>query len=335
MSTPLNTERLCAALPRLAAGGHYVLAYSGGLDSTVLLHLLHIARLPVKAVHVHHGLRPEADRWAEHCRAQCADLNIPFELRRVNITGQSELGLEAAARAARYAALAQSLGPQDVLLTAQHQDDQAETVLLQLLRGAGPHGLAGMPALASFGAVRFARPLLGYTRAELEAYAKCHGLRWVEDPSNHDPAIKRSHLRQHLLPEIERQWPGSAGALARSARLQAEAAELLGDLAQADATLCTIAGSKALSVAALNMFKPVRQRNLLRHWLAKQQLPLPAAVHLDQVLSEVLLARADANPCLRWPGAELRRYRDSLYAMPPLPPAPTASIPWDLRVLLM
>ncbi len=327
----MTPDAVRAALPRLAAGGRYVLALSGGLDSTVLLHLLHSAGLPLAAVHVQHGLHPDADDWAEHCRQLCARLRVPFEERRVMVARQSELGLEAAARAARYAALRAALRPGDVLLTAHHQDDQAETVLLQLLRGAGPRGVAAMPVLAGFGEARLCRPLLGCTRAQLRQYADQHALRWVEDPSNANAAIKRSYLRQRLLPELENQWPGSMGALARSARLQAEAAELLGELARADAALCAGVGAGTLSVARLRSLSPVRQRNLLRHWIEAQALPLPAAVHLEQALRNVLAARADATPCLHWPGGELRRYRDALFAMPPLPPAPKMSLRWDLQ----
>ncbi len=329
MKPSLSPASLSASLPPLAPGGRYALAYSGGLDSTVLLHLLRSAKLPLRAVHVHHGLRPEADAWAEHCREQCAALNVPFELRRVQVSRRDELGLEAAARAARYAALAETLAPADVLLTAQHQDDQAETVLLQLLRGAGPQGLAGMPALSLLGQARFARPLLAHTRAELRRYAEQYRLRWVEDPSNEEPTIKRSHLRQRLLPELERAWPGSSAALARGARLQAEASELLDELAQVDYARCAVASSPAVSVAALRALGPSRQRNLLRYWLAQQGLPAPASVHLEQALREVIGARADADPCLRWSGAELRRYRDGLYALASLPASPQATLRWN------
>ena len=215
-------------------------AFSGGLDSCVLLHALCILRdemsLRLSAVHVDHGLQPASAAWAQHAKKFCEDLNVSCAIERLHIPDVKirEHGLEAAARQARYACLARHVVAGEVLLTAHHVDDQAETVLLQLLRGSGTHGLAAMPEIAPFSSGRLARPLLAYTRAQLADYAEREKLQWVDDASNCDPRFSRNYLRYQVFPLLDARWPGAARQIARAAALSAEAAGLLDAVAQAD-----------------------------------------------------------------------------------------------------
>ena len=301
-----------------ASAGRLIVAYSGGLDSTVLLHLL-AAREPARvlAVHVHHGLQAVADDWARHCERVCAEFGVAFVLRRVAVDPNGAAGPEGTAREARYAALRGAMQPGDCLVTAHHRDDQAETVLLRLLRGTGIDGLAAMRPLSLFGTGQLWRPLLDVPRARLRAHAEAHGLRWIDDPHNDDPRYARSQLRREVLPLLRARWPQADASLARTAALAAETGELLCELAEQDHQ--KIADGLALRVPALRALSAARRHLLLRHWLRGAGLPAPDAAALRRVDAEVLAAAGDAMPLLRWPGCELRRYRERLYAMPPLP----------------
>lgn len=187
------------SLPTPPPAPRYWLAFSGGLDSTVLLHLLHAHGLPLEVVHVHHGLQAQADAWAAHCQRVCEGLGVPLQVLRVQVRPAGE-GPEAAARAARYQALGALLRPGEVLVTAHHRDDQAETLLLRLLRGSGVRGLAAMPELAPFAAGQLWRPLLGLGREQITAWAVAQGLDGLHDPHNQDPRFARSRLRQQVMP---------------------------------------------------------------------------------------------------------------------------------------
>ncbi len=324
-------DAIVPALPEAAA---YFVAYSGGVDSHVLLHLLarqrDELRAPLGAVHVHHGLHDEADDWQAHCADVCAALDVPFHVLPVDATAAAGESPEAAARHARYRALSGWLAPGAALLTAQHRDDQAETLLLQLFRGAGPRGLASMPARAPFGAGMLLRPLLEASRADIAAYAQRHELRWVDDPSNLDTRYDRNLLRQSILPRLQRRWPGLSGVLARAARLQSEQAELADTLAALDHQACARGG--CLSQAELKSLSPARQRNLLRYWIRQRNVETPSRVVLERIRRELLFSREDARPVVRWGGVEVRRYRGELYLMPALPAHDAAQrIAWDLR----
>ncbi|MBZ0072165.1 MAG: tRNA lysidine(34) synthetase TilS [Gammaproteobacteria bacterium] len=235
----LDAAQLLDAVLALApdAGGYWV-AYSGGCDSHVLLHALAAGRerlpAPLGAMHVNHNLQSDAVAWAAHCGAVCAALGVACRDLSVQAHARAGESPEAAARAARYRALAEALPPGHVLLTAHHQDDQAETLLLQLLRGAGPKGLAAMPAAVALGPGRLLRPLLDVSQAALRAYADRHGLAWVEDPSNARLDYDRNFLRQRVLPLLRERWPALGAVLARGAAHQADAAQLLDELAALD-----------------------------------------------------------------------------------------------------
>jgi tRNA(Ile)-lysidine synthase len=238
---------------------------------------------------------------------------------------------EAAARTARYRTLADWLPAEAVLLTAQHQDDQAETLLLQLLRGAGPRGLAAMPVVAGLGNGRLVRPLLDFRRRDILDYAQQHRLCWVEDPSNTDTRYDRNLLRHRVMPELQQHWPGLSKVLARAAAHQADQLELADTLAAQDCTSCRCPDA-SLSISGLRVLSPARQRNLIRFQIAELGLPMPSQAVLDRILEEVLDSREDARPLVHWPGAEVRRFHDRLFMMAPLPVQDIASCyAWDFR----
>ncbi len=309
---------------RLFTARRFVVAFSGGLDSTVLLDLVRRA-LPVAggpglaAVYVDHQLQPGSAEWAGHCENVAADMGVDLEIRRIDAGPRPGASPEAAARAARYDALATVLGDGDVLLTAHHRDDQVETVLLQLVRGGGVAGLAGMPVLSRIGTALHWRPLLAVPRERLREYAARAGLSWIEDPSNTHLRYDRNFVRHEILPKLAERWPGAAGAVTRSARHSAEAAELMREVGAEDAGQAA-AGTDTLSVSALAGLSPQRRRNALRRWIELTGMPMPGTAHVVQVLE--LLDSREAGGCVSWPGVELRRYRDRLYVMQPIEPLP-------------
>ncbi|HKT31983.1 MAG TPA: tRNA lysidine(34) synthetase TilS [Gammaproteobacteria bacterium] len=325
-----DADKLLNTLRGLPAAQRYWVAYSGGLDSSVLLHALVQRRAALggelRAVHVNHHLQPQADAWQAHCERVCAVLDVSLECRDVNVAPVKGESLEAVARAQRYAAYRKLLRAADLLLLAHHQDDQLETFLLQALRGAGPRGLAAMRARAKCGAGKLARPLLGFTREELYAWAELQGFDWLEDPSNADMRFDRNYLRHEILPRLRVRWPAAAATVSRSARHCAETLELIDALAALDWQQCADSEGRSLAVAALRQLGRSRSGNLLRFWFDKLELPAPPAHKLEQVFTEVLAAGTDRNPRVDWEGAEVRRYRGRLYAMAPLPEAPAGEL---------
>ncbi len=271
----LCTRLLQVLGPWRDAPAWYV-GFSGGLDSTVLLHLLaELSRYehlpPLHAIHVHHGLQAAADAWPQHCQRVSERLNIPFQV--IGVQVRSGASVEQAARDARYAAFTQCMAAGDVLLTGQHRDDQAHTLLLRLLRGAGVRGLAAMPVDRALGQGRLLRPLLGIPRKELQVYAREHQLLWIEDPSNADPGFDRNYLRHHVLPAFTARWPQAEANMARAAAHLSEAQQLLAEMAEDDLSHAKTPPTQpwlnlpSLSLDVLSSLSEPRQRNALRHWL--------------------------------------------------------------------
>jgi tRNA(Ile)-lysidine synthase len=286
-------------------------ALSGGLDSTALLAVLAARgelRTRLRAVHVDHGLQARSGAWAAHCRALASRLRVPLEVFATRVVRRAGESPEAAARRVRYRILGEALRESEVLLTAHHADDQLETVLLQLLRGAGLPGLAAMPACAPFGRGRLARPLLELERSEIETWARGAGVKWVEDDSNRDERFDRNYLRWRVLPAVRARWPAAARSGVRSARHAAEAQRLLDELARADVERA--ADGAALSAARLRTMSPERRRNALRYWIAQSGHPLPDTRRLAQLAGPLLEARADANPQVLWRGTRVQRHAD-------------------------
>jgi len=327
---------------RLPAHARLKVAYSGGLDSHVLLHALATLRTTrpfrLTAVHIDHGLQAVSAGWSEHCQRICQALDVACVTRRVTVSGIAEEGVEAAARRARYAAFAELLEPGDCLLTAQQCDDQAETVLLQLMRGAGVAGLAAMPARSRLGNGELLRPLLGFGRSALHAYAVKHQVHWIDDPSNTDLNLRRNFLRREILPRLAHHWPEAASMLARSARHAAEAQVLLDEMACSDLDRCAstdAAYPAGLSVAAVSELSAPRRRNVLRKWLKDHGYRPPSELLLNMLMEQIRHSSRSGQACLRWPGIEVWRYRNLLVAMPARPVTDgELDVAWDLRSVL-
>lgn len=321
---------LTGALAGLPPRRRLLVGVSGGLDSLLLLRAAHrhVQAMPgtaLLALHVHHGLSPQADAWARHVEDVCAALAVPCRTLRVDVD-RSRPSREAAARDARHAAMTAQLQPGDALLLAHHADDQAETLLLRLLRGSGLGGLAAMrPArpVAGIPDVWMLRPWLAIPRARLADAAAHVGLAWVEDESNLDTAFDRNHLRRDVLPLLRARWPAFAITAAHTARRLANAEALLdeyldGDLAPLLSERADHAGP-VLGVAGLLVHRPARQRALLRRWLRHAGAPLLEEAWLQQLL-QLASARIDSEGELRVGGWEMHRFRGQLYAFPQLPP---------------
>ncbi len=335
-----SPERLLPLLSSFAQCERCWIAYSGGMDSEVLLHAASVLRdriaPEVRAVHVDHGLHRDSASWAERCRERCECLGVPIRVLRVDAAAGRGESPEAAARAARYDALASLLVPGDLLLTAHHQDDQAETLLLALMRGSGLKGLAGMPAVTNLAAGHLVRPLLGFRRAELRDYAESVGLDWIEDPGNQNQGLDRNFLRHRVLPLLAERWPACTATIARSAGHCAEGQGVIDRIAGREVEGLAGTGAGTLSVSRLRALDPPLCRVVLRHWISERGFSPPDARHLQRVMREVLTARPDACPLVAWAGCEVRRYRDDLYAMDPLPPVPgSESIPWRTQGLVL
>ncbi|MBU6198366.1 MAG: tRNA lysidine(34) synthetase TilS [Xanthomonadaceae bacterium] len=303
-------------LARLPSGALAV-AFSGGMDSSVLLHAL--ARLPgartrgLRAIHVNHGLHADSDRWAAHCRESAAALDVPLHIAAAQVDQGGSTGLEDAARRARFAAFAAALQPGEILALAQHRGDQAETVLLKLLRGAGPQGLGAMRGLRKHGNGYLWRPLLDVSRAMVFEYAQQNGLYWVDDPSNAQTHLSRNFLRHEIIPRLTQHWPHAEAALVHSATWLRAAADYID--AQSAAALAGLRGAEPATLDWRGWLAlPDALRDpVLRSWLRECGLDEPAHFHVAE-LERQLLAAQDRTPCVAFEGTELRRLRDRLCA---------------------
>ncbi|MDY6942422.1 MAG: tRNA lysidine(34) synthetase TilS [Pseudomonadota bacterium] len=312
----------------------YWVAFSGGVDSSVLLDLVAAARpaldgAEVHAVYVDHKLQPVSRSWDAHCRTVCRELQVPYRCLELNLVLARGHSLEAQAREARYQALADVMGEGDVLLTGQHRDDQMETFLLQALRGAGPTGLAAMPAVARFGAGSLVRPLLDVDRSQLTEYARQRGLHWVEDASNADVSFDRNYLRHEITPRLRERWPAAAKTLARVARHNADAAALLREYAREELASLMDSGGR-LAVDRMAGRSVARQFQLLRVWLELTGLTCPSERKLRQIVETAIERGGAGSPRIDWPGGEVRRYGNFLYAARPICVKPWSSpVQWQ------
>ena len=298
---------------------NFLVAYSGGLDSHVLLHLMsRIPDIAVRAVHIDHGLQDVSPWWSRHCRDICSDLGVPLERLSLKLEVPSGQSVEAYARSKRYAAFDDLLEPDEVLLTGHHQNDQAETLLIQLLRGAGGAGLASMPMISGFAQGQHLRPLLNTPREQLEAYADHHNLNFVEDTSNADLRFDRNFLRHQILPQLKERWPGSVQTLSRAAMLQGETQRLLDSYVSQDLEFMAGSVEGTLSAQLVLQCQPERRRALIRQWIANSGFRFPTSKKLQHIISDVFQAGPDANPLVHWEAAQVRRYRDDVYIMSPL-----------------
>lgn len=317
----------------------WLIGFSGGMDSSVLLHLItQLAKKrqtpPLLAIHIHHGLQRIAEKWPAQCEAICNSLNIPLQTIKVNVAKQASI--EQAAREARYAAFAALMKPGDVLLTAQHQDDQAETLLFRLMRGTGLRGLIGIPKQRPLACGKVVRPLLNVPHNHLTYYAKHHHLQWIEDPSNQDTHYARNYLRHEIIPKLEAYWPQATTNIAQAANHLQEAQSLLNELAKEDLTNAQSHNDFAwLNIPCLNAeaimgLSLARQKNALSYWLNSHNILMPSTEHW-QGWYDLINAQTSATPKWKLQQVEIQRSADSIWLLSPYWLAPIMPIKLPIK----
>ena len=333
-----------------------LVAYSGGVDSHVLLHLL--SRIPadalsLRAIYVDHGLQADSQVWAKHCEGVCQNLDVSYTAVSLNLDVPKAESIEEYARKARYQCISENLLEDEILLTAHHQNDQAETLLLQLFRGSGVQGLASMPFASKFNPKQsdvrntqnnlHLRPLLDYSRDALEVYAEENNLGHIEDPSNKDTLFDRNFLRQDIMPVLRERWQSIDKTISRSAKIQAETKDLLDQFAKeslpqvlsTEQNFSVDEDSLALApigISALKEQSLIKQRLLLRYWISQQGFNNPSDLKLMHIFTDLIDAADDSQPLIRWHGAELRRYQDCLFIMSPLSDHDASQVLlWDIN----
>jgi tRNA(Ile)-lysidine synthase len=323
----LNTLKQQLSVEPLLSASHIVVAYSGGVDSHVLLHALHNIRqieqlnFQISAIHIHHGLSQHADQWQTHCRQVCSQLNIAFQTTNVSVAVLPRQSLEAQAREVRYNNIIDLAPANSQVVLGQHQDDQLETFVLQLKRGAGPKGLSAMNRawvsnypLQEGKQVGFFRPLLDVKQHVILDYAQQHNLQWCEDESNQNTNFDRNFLRHDVLPILQHRWPEIAGSVARSAALCAEQQSLLDEICEEKLKQIK-STTNSLHLPALKNLSQPWLHQLVRFWLSELDIQSPSMAVLNQLKPEVLDAADDATPILRWQGWQFRRFDQHLFVI--------------------
>ena len=315
------------------------IAFSGGLDSHVLLHILACIKNEIKsrlvAVHVNHGINQDAESWEKHCRAICKNYGIELLTFTVDLSGKSGKGTEAHAREKRYEVFYDLIRVNDLLLTAHHVNDQIETMLLQLMRGSGPDGLVGMPQSREFSKGFLVRPLLDISREEIHDYALSESLNWVEDESNKSIKYDRNFLRNKIIPELLSHWPSALKTMQRAIGHQVDARNLINEISIIDLTTICDDDITKVSLPKLESLSFIRRKNVLRAWIKKNNLETPNTNIIERINEEVIHADVDKNPCVKWTGAEVRRYRGYIYVMRSLSAHDVKlAISWDFKTTL-
>ena len=294
-----------------------VLAFSGGIDSCVLLHLLlsHLHRLKIQLWHVNHGITDVADEMEAFCRSVARDYKLPIEVSHLNLDPDMA-NLESEARKARYTVFEQALTAEDCLLTAHHADDQAETLLLNMLRGSGSAGLRGIAYSRPFGDSRLLRPLLDFSRVEITDYASYHQLKWFDDPSNLSPRFNRNYLRHEVIPKIKNRWPGYLDSMRSVISIQAETQQILEQLGAQDyQSVRRISEQEKIDLLCCRSMCELilpRQKNLIRYWLNKYQLASLPQSRLNELIRQ-LNSSAESSPVVSGNGYKIRTYNHNLY----------------------
>jgi len=300
----------------------FLIAYSGGLDSTVLLHRFVSLRnrynkLVLRAIYINHGISKNSFVWEEHCKSVCENFNVEFISRSINISTKTGKSLEDIARELRYRTISNVINSNEILLTAHHANDQAETVLLNLFRGSSVFGLSGIKYKRKLFGMNVLRPLLKHTKDDLIKYAKAHSLSWIDDESNLNNDFKRNFIRNKLFDIIRYEWPGAITTLNRVSELQRESAILLSEFAIDDLKniQTTSFGSTVLQIDKLTKHSYVRQKNIVLEWIRRLNFIIPNSRKISQVFSSVIYASEDRNPDLCWDGVIIKRYRNYLYCI--------------------
>lgn len=317
--------------PALARTGQLWLAYSGGLDSTVLLHALKAEGIAVKALHVNHQLSSNAEAWQQHCVRQCDKLDCEIVVARVEVRNEGK-GLEYAARKARYAVFDRYVEGDDILLMAHHLDDECETLLFRLLRGSGLKGFTGIKKERALGGGgKIMRPLLSVSRENILEYANIHTLSWVEDESNRDIEFDRNYLREMVLPLLQQRWPNFKKQFANSITLLRESEQLLAEYGRQDLAECGVRKERlgsSIDLSKLTAWSTPRVNHVLRQWLETLGYNSPGLRHLEET-QKIIAAREDAAPAVQFGGCELRRYKNRLYCLPRLRDTASQVLKWS------
>jgi len=328
LTTDFNSQHLLDSLVRLPSPGKYWIGFSGGADSTALLQAIHECRehrrAPIHAIHFHHGLQADADAWQDHCGTFCAERNIPFLSRKLEIDFSGRSSPEEAARNSRYRAVAEILGHQEMYLTAHHAEDQAETLFLNLMRGSGIEGLAGIPALRTLADGWVARPLLDRTRSELEQFLQERNIAWLTDPSNKDTTFDRNYLRQELFPLLEQRWPGLRGRLSRTARNARVSAGAMATFIENQSGEL-IRDPLKMPLQKLLELEAEMQSLILRQWLRRHEVPVLPEARLSEFLEQLAGSELTSQAEVKWGDWKIKRYQGDLWLhrRAPFPACPT------------
>ena len=315
----LHKDNFLSDLNQFPASGKFWLAYSGGMDSSVLLHLFYSNKNKInqniEVVYINHGLQKEANDWGEFCKNQCQQYELPFTQLEIDKDCPKGASVEAWAREERYSLIETVMNENDVLFTAHHQDDQVETFFLQALRGAGPRGLASMPLIKKQANAFHARPLLNYSYDKLKRYAEENELSWCVDKSNSDCRYDRNYFRHEVIPVIEERWPAYRETISRLIKNQSECKALLDEIACSDIKLAQHKGTTSLDLDVIKELSLERQKNLIFVWLKGLNLDSPGSRNVEQIISDVICSTVDKAPCVNWKNVEVRRYKNLLYAL--------------------
>ena len=318
MTELLSADSLISVFNKCRQANRIIIGYSGGVDSHVLLHVcagIPLLKEKITAVYVHHGLQVEADAWAVHCATVASELAVDFKMLRVNALPDRGESPEEAARNARYSALKSLVNEADVLLVAQHREDQLETVLLQLFRGSGLKGLSGMPESMVFGKGQLLRPFLNVSKQVIDEYAVANGLKWITDPSNFSNDYDRNYLRNDILPLLKQRWSAIDKTVSRSSKHCASAQVLLSELANDLFNAVFNTADKTLSINQLQTLDISKQVLVIREWFQFLGLKMPSEAFVERLRTEVMLARQGGDPILAGRGYSIRRYRDNLFCL--------------------